>query len=67
MSASGKSAEYLLDSGALHIFLVLDWCWKKNLKVKNGESFGVRLEDRLEIPAVGKVHFFINLGPMKTV
>ena len=62
----GKSAECLLDSGASHNFLALDWCQKNELKVENGETFGVRLADGLEVPAVGKVHCFVDLGPMKT-
>ena len=62
----GKLAECLLDSGALHNFLALDWCQKNKLKVKNGKTFGVWLADGLEVPAVGKVRCFVDLGPMKT-
>ena len=63
----GKSAEYLLDSGASHNFLALDWCYKNELRVKNGETFRVWLADGLEVPAVGKVRCFVDLGPIKTV
>ena len=62
----GKLAECLLDSGASHNFLALDWCQKNELKVENGETFGVWLADGLEVPAVGKVYCFVDLGPMKT-
>ena len=62
----GKSAECLLDSGASHNFLALDWCQKNELKVENGETFGVWLADGLEVPAVGKVRCFVDLGQMKT-
>ena len=62
----GKSAECLLDSGALHNFLALDWCQKNELKVENGETFEVQLADGLDVPAFGKVHCFVDLGSMKT-
>ena len=54
-----------MDSGALHNLLALDWCYKNDLKLKNGETFGLWLADRLEVPTVGKVCCFIDLGPMK--
>ena len=62
----GKSAECLLDSGASHNFVALDWCQKNELKIENGKTFGVRLADGLDVLAVGKVRCFVNLRPMKT-
>ena len=61
-----KLNEYFLDSWALHNLLALDWCNKNGLEIENSETFGVQLANRLEVPAVDKIHCFVDLGPMKT-
>ena len=66
ISVGGRLVEYLLDNGALHSFFALDQCQKNDVKVENGETFGVQLADGLEVHAVGKICFYVDLGPMKT-
>ena len=61
-----SSATCLLDSGASHNFLSLDWCQANGLRWDSAEQFGVHLADGQEVPAVGKVKCFVDLGPMKT-
>ena len=65
-SISSKSAEYFLDTGALQNLLSFVWCLKNGTKFKTSETFGVQLAHELEVPEVGKVHCFVDSGPMKT-
>ena len=59
-------ATCLLDSGATHNFLSVDWCKANGLKFDSTKHFYVYLADRQEVSAVIKVKFFVDLGPMKT-
>ena len=59
-------ATCLLDSGATLKFLSADWCKANSLKLDSTEHFSVYLVDVQEVPTVGKVKCFVDLGPMKT-
>ena len=63
----GKFADCLLDSGALHNFLSVNWCESNGLEYKQGKWFSVQLADGQEVPAGGKLYCLVDLGPMKTV
>ena len=63
----GKFADCLLDSGALHNFLSVNWCESNGLEYEKGKWFSVQLADGQEVPAVGKLCCLVDLGPMKTV
>ena len=62
----GKSAVCLLDSGVSHNFFSVNWCEQNGLEYKQGKWFSVQLADGQEVPAVGKLHCLVDLGPMKT-
>ena len=63
---AGKSADCLLDSGASHNFLSASWCRDNSLEFEEGDWFSIKLTDGQEVPAIGKVRSFVDLGPMTT-
>ena len=63
---AGKSTDCLLDSGASHNFLSVEWCKENSIEYESGDWFSVRLADGQEVPVVAKLRCFVDLGPMKT-
>ena len=63
----GKSTDCLLDSGASHNFFSVNWYDQTGLEYKWGKWFYIQLEDEQEVPEIGKLHYLVDLGPMKTV
>ena len=62
---AGKSVDCLLDSGASHNFVSIEWCKQNALEYKKGDWFSVQLADGQEVPAVGRLCCFVDLGPLE--
>ena len=62
----GKSANCLLDSGALYNFFSVNWCDHNGLKYEWGKWFSIQLADGKEVPTAVKLHCLVDLGLIKT-
>ena len=63
----GKSAIFPFDSGASHNFFSVNWCKQNGLEYEQGKWLSVQLANIQEVPAVGRLCYLVDLGPMKTV